>query len=282
MKESKVMTIYKITNIANGKVYIGQTKHSVEQRWKRHLYDCNHEKNNKFYNAIKKYGSDKFCVEVLEDNIKDEICLSERERYWIKRYDSVRSGYNSTSGGEVSPMEYGFVRDKVSKALKGRKFSEQHKANLSLALRGRKGVPHTEAYKEKMSKFMCGRIVAEETKEKLRSANVGKKQSKQTIQKRSRSMTGKKFSEAHKANLSKALIGRTVNYSGKDNARSKPVQQIDTSSNSVINTFESTGLAEIAMGKKRTDGLISKVCNGKRKTAYGYKWAYTALPITPL
>ena len=50
--------IYKITNIINNKVYIGQTVHSLQRRWTQHIidaYNCK-SKNNHFQNAIRKYG----------------------------------------------------------------------------------------------------------------------------------------------------------------------------------------------------------------------------------
>ena len=53
------MIIYKITNIINGKSYIGQTAYSLNERWLSHLSDMVKKKdNNYFHNAIRKYGWD--------------------------------------------------------------------------------------------------------------------------------------------------------------------------------------------------------------------------------
>lgn len=100
------MVIYKITNKINHKIYIGQTVKTLKQRWKGHLNDSKIAKNNKFYNAIKKYGTDLFEKEIIENNIATIEELNQREIYWIEFYDSYRKGYNSTLGGKDSPMYY--------------------------------------------------------------------------------------------------------------------------------------------------------------------------------
>ena len=50
---------------------------------------------------MKKYGIEHFHYEILEDNILDKKELSEREKYWIKKLNTIRpNGYNIASGGE--------------------------------------------------------------------------------------------------------------------------------------------------------------------------------------
>lgn len=56
-------------------------------------------RNNKFTNAIKKYGKEQFYVELLEGNIPIDQ-LDEKEIYYIDKYDSYHNGYNSTPGGD--------------------------------------------------------------------------------------------------------------------------------------------------------------------------------------
>lgn len=92
--------IYKVTNKENGKVYIGLTTHTVEWRWRGHLYGAFNELAQKrchFHNAIRKYGIDAFTVEAIEEVPEKE--LPEREKYWIAFYDSFNNGYNSNEGG---------------------------------------------------------------------------------------------------------------------------------------------------------------------------------------
>ena len=92
--------IYIIKNTINNKVYIGQTKVSVEIRWKEHL---RHAKNGDqvINRAMRKYGIEKFYVETLE--ICDINLLDEREIYYIDLFDSAdkTKGYNVSIGGNT-------------------------------------------------------------------------------------------------------------------------------------------------------------------------------------
>lgn len=92
--------IYKITNKANGKLYIGQTIQDVKERFYQHCaVKCSKEISNMaIHKAIKKYGKSNFTLEVIEEI--DSTELNDRERYWIKFYDSFNNGYNSTVGGQ--------------------------------------------------------------------------------------------------------------------------------------------------------------------------------------
>lgn len=87
--------IYKITNKVNGKSYIGQTRYTLEFRWRQHL----HKKDNVyFHNAIKKYGAENFSLEVLEECDLDK--LNSREIFYIAKYNTFENGYNLTIGGD--------------------------------------------------------------------------------------------------------------------------------------------------------------------------------------
>lgn len=93
-------SIYKITNVINGKSYIGKTLSSIENRWKEHCSDSKKRKNEKrpLYSAMNKYGIENFKIEQIEecsDNIVDE-----REVYWIEYYQTFKQGYNATKGGD--------------------------------------------------------------------------------------------------------------------------------------------------------------------------------------
>lgn len=92
--------IYKITNKINGKVYIGQTIHSIEYRFSKH---CLKNKNGcvALHNAITKYGKENFKVELVEEVPIEK--LDEREIYWISYYKSTnrKFGYNILLGGNL-------------------------------------------------------------------------------------------------------------------------------------------------------------------------------------
>lgn len=86
------MIIYKITNLVNSKIYIGQDKRN----------NPNYLGSGKILHlAFKKYGTENFIKEIIEECESKEH-LDERERYWINFYKSTdrNIGYNIALGGD--------------------------------------------------------------------------------------------------------------------------------------------------------------------------------------
>lgn len=150
--------IYKITNLINGKVYIGQTTGTIEHRWSQHPSDscCTH-----LYNSIKKYGRENFHIDQIDDADTFEE-LNIKEIYWIKFYSATNRslGYNIKAGG-----------------YKG-KHSEETKKKLSLQKLGSKnpqyGKKQSKETIEKRRQKMIGRTVSEKTKNKIKESNSQK------------------------------------------------------------------------------------------------------------
>lgn len=96
--------IYVIRNIVNNKIYIGQTRTSIEQRWQEHVRHSNYG-NQLINRAMKKYGIENFCIEELECcDISD---LDYKEIYYIKKFNSTNKdiGYNVSLGGLTPKFE---------------------------------------------------------------------------------------------------------------------------------------------------------------------------------
>lgn len=96
-KETKC-GIYKITNIKNKKVYIGQSVDTIS-RWKQHVkrgVGAETPTRNKLYSEMNEFGPEEFIFEFLEECPKNS--LDEREKYWIEYFDSCTVGYNGTKG----------------------------------------------------------------------------------------------------------------------------------------------------------------------------------------
>lgn len=89
--------IYLITNKVNQKKYVGQTRTTIKERYKKHIKtSCT--SNRHLYCAMRKYGIENFILEELE-YVEDDNQLDIREQYWINYYNSYYNGYNETKGG---------------------------------------------------------------------------------------------------------------------------------------------------------------------------------------
>lgn len=99
--ENRVAGIYKITNITNNQVYIGESL-NIEERWEKHkknLKDGTHH-SYKLQNDYNKFGEDNFTYEIIEELDKEyntalqNLILLAYEDKYIKQYDSIENGYN--------------------------------------------------------------------------------------------------------------------------------------------------------------------------------------------
>ena len=103
--------IYKITCFVNGKIYIGQTTRSVEERFQEHMKADTH-----IGRAIRKHGVKNFKIEVIAVCATKEE-LDAQEIRFIAEYDCMApKGYNCTAGGHNGSL------------------SEETKARLSAAV----------------------------------------------------------------------------------------------------------------------------------------------------
>lgn len=138
--------IYCATSPSNKKYY-GRTRNTLDKRVKTHLKNS---KNQRFPNALRKYGNSSFkwnIIEIFEFEFEDEleIKLNERETYWIKTDKTLNPefGYNMSEGGDRGP----------AKGIKHKSCSQQHKDNIS---KGKTGIPMAENTKKLLSSLNLG------------------------------------------------------------------------------------------------------------------------------
>lgn len=233
------MIIYKATNRANGKIYIGQTGKTLTQRISGHLS----AKTGYFPKALQKYGLECFDFTII-DTAQSQEELNHKESYWIKFFKCKNpDGYNLTDGGEgtsgyivseetIKKRIAGLTvesRAKISEASRNKVFSETALKKISEAMKKRcvtapppsqKGVKRTEETIAKMRgmRNALGHVHSKEARAKMASAKIGNKnalgriQTPEERQKRSDIMKGRKLTAEHKQHMSEAAKKRLLNY----------------------------------------------------------------------
>jgi len=120
--------IYKITNLINNKIYIGQTK-NFEQRVKAHC-KANRQRPTLISKTIQKYGKENFAFEILYK--VDESEIDQLEIQTIQKFDCIcPKGYNLSLGGDTIRQHSEETKEKIRKTKTGRKNSEESKRKLS-------------------------------------------------------------------------------------------------------------------------------------------------------
>lgn len=140
-------TIYKYTNKENGKVYIGQTSRTLEERAQSNGH--NYCECRKFYNAIKKYGWNSFEPTILE-TVETVEEANKREQFYINKYCSTNDkyGYNIALGGDNKIMS------EESKKLISERAKDRYKDPTANPMYGKK---HTDEAKKKQSECKKGK-----------------------------------------------------------------------------------------------------------------------------
>lgn len=159
--------VYCLTNLLNGKTYVGQTS-NIRNRLKQHRKASNSAVTSL---AVQAVGSNNFRWEVLLLS-EDIDARYDAEVRWISDKDSIANGYNIAVGG-----------------------------------RGAAGVVCTDDRKEASRVFMTGRPVSEETREKHRIASTGFRHSTETKQKLAARRVNVPLPETTKLKMSKSRLG---------------------------------------------------------------------------
>jgi len=256
-----LIIIYRVTNIENGRAYIGQTKNGLMARKSVHMCDSRRKlSKNAFHRALNKHGPAAFKWEILEE-CKDLGHLNERERFYIKLLNTMSpAGYNLTEGGNANQGATDETREKL------RELNLGDKNPMFGEIPWNKGQETSEETKLRQSQ---ARLALAQMPGYVHPT-LGKKRTPEQIAKSAKGprMRGQAWQEAHKGQYSDEV--RAV-MSAKAKARkpniSKPVICLDTGV-TYASAREASRQLNIAFQK------ISQCCLGHRKTHGGLKWAF--------
>lgn len=265
--------IYKVTNKENGKIYIGQTTRTIEERWNEHTRNAFHDNNleyqNKFHRAIRKYGDGGFIIEEQESFDAPDMealhkLLNDAETKWILFYDSKDNGYNSSLGGDYNPM-YG-VKGKDNPCSKkiNQYDLEGHyiKTWDSIADIGREFGTQSQVVRVcKSNRLTTKKVTALGYVWRYFDDVPNKKDIIISAEELAIRNNGRfKKGEAH-STATKAAIKKT----------SKKIDQFDMDDN-YIKTFDS--IHDAARSVYRSYSTIQTVLNRDRNVAAGFRWKY--------
>jgi group I intron endonuclease len=148
--------IYKITNTANGKIYLGSAI-NFSIRWNKHKSDLTLNKHHSphLQVAYNKYGKSAFTYEVVMYCSKEDLLFYE-QRFLDAYWDGGKTCYNTC---------------KIAGSTLGISPSKETRAKLSIKL---KGIPHTQEHNAKVSVALTGRHLSESHKQHLKKTDKEK------------------------------------------------------------------------------------------------------------
>lgn len=253
MKNKKFNTgIYQIVNLVNGKRYIGSSvdiKNRLNEHNRRLNKNCHHcDYLQRSYN---RHGKDNFKFEILLYCSREDLLFYEQRTIDAYNFEDELYNLAPKAGNTVGVRRRPESIAKQKKAMKGRKFSEEHKRNISIALTNK---PKSPEHVKKMADSRRGKPLSNEHRLKI-------------------SITGRNHSpEVNKKKGRTGVLHNRFNKHGKDNPQSKAVYQIDKNTNEIIKEWES--VVEASKALKIDQSYVSKICRGQHLSAGGFKWVY--------
>lgn len=265
--------VYSITNITNGKQYIGSSV-NIPNRWKTHVRQLNNgkHKNSHLQNAWNKYGEDSFVFAEVIEVLRDKRLLLASEQQYI---DALRPQYN------VLP---------VAGSNLGYKYSDESKQRMSKAQIGNQnslGAQRSVEFKLKLSemkrgnKYCLGRAMSETHKDKLRTLFKGKIPSAQTIAAVKIANSGNKYSlgrkhtdeELEKMRLAKLGKKQSIEHIAARSASMRKTICIRGENTDTNESVEFTTFAQAISAGFTREGIANAV--KKRCRHKGFYWTRT-------
>lgn len=172
--------VYSIRNVLTGDQYIGSSV-SIESRWACHKSGLKHGNGSKhLQRAWNKYGEENFIFEVLEEC--EQECVRQLELKYFDKFEwtSLYNLSKKTTGGRGELSEEARLRiaKATSERTKGKPLSEEHKAKIGAAHKGRK---LDQRQKDLVSQQKKGKKLTEEHRAKISQSLIGNQRAKGQI-----------------------------------------------------------------------------------------------------
>lgn len=239
--------LYKITNIVNNKVYIGQSI-DPEKRWTKHKSASIHTPTQTIHHAMKKHGITNFVFEIVAVSLNQDDA-NEIETELVSQYDchiSSGKGYNVTYGGSNAPKSEEW-KQLISEKAKER-FENDPKYKEQVSLRN-KGKQHTDEARANMSAAHIGQ----------KAWNEGKKMSPEAVENNRQGQLGKILTTEHCKNISLGLMGHPTS---EETARKiSAAQKGIVRPHHLLPNSGQFKKGQVARNKKYNDDTIKNIAN---------------------
>lgn len=184
--------VYKISCAENGKLYIGYTGKTIEERLNAHLLNARWRKQTALYDAIRAYGNDAFSVELLAECETHEQACAEEIRLVAELNSMLPNGYNMTRGGDGVPVPIE-VHKEAGRRKRG-VVTEKMRAHFN----SRRGVKHSPEHIAKCVARRIGSKRSEETRRRMSEAQKGRTNSEEALKKISKALKGRPWTQAQR------------------------------------------------------------------------------------
>lgn len=166
---TRITYIYAMVGIEGDIRYIGKADNPFA-RFRRHLKDKNDTHKTRWIKNLAELGYSPKLKVLASVPFND---WQEHERKWIEKFKNDGCNLtNSTDGGKGPLMPNEETREKMRFAKLGNTLTQEHKAKVSAALKGRPKPKRTKEHSQALGLSNKGRVISLEHRSKLAKANM--------------------------------------------------------------------------------------------------------------